>query len=52
MVWIGSILLNIETSGGFSWTRYWSFGFHKMLGISWVAAQLAAPQDGLSSVSK
>jgi hypothetical protein len=26
--------------------------FHKMLGSSWVAAQLAASQGGLSSVSK
>jgi hypothetical protein len=34
------------------WTRYWTFGFHKMLGSSWGAAQLAAPQEGLSSVSK
>jgi hypothetical protein len=29
-----------------------TFGFHKMLGISWVAAQLAASQEGLSSVSE
>jgi hypothetical protein len=34
------------------WTRYWTLGFHKMLGSSWVAAQLVAPQEGLSSVSK
>jgi hypothetical protein len=27
-------------------------GFHKMLGSSLVAAQLAASQEGLSSVSK
>jgi hypothetical protein len=33
------------------WTRWWTFGFHKLLGSSWAAAQLAASQDGLSSVS-
>jgi hypothetical protein len=41
------IWLRIGTSGGLLWTRYWAFGFHKMLGSSW-----AAPQEGLSSVSK
>jgi hypothetical protein len=44
--------LRIGTSGGLLWTRWWTFGFHKMLGSSWVAAQLAASQEGLSSVSK
>jgi hypothetical protein len=44
MVWIGFIWLRIGTSGG-------PFGFHKMLGSSWVAAQLAASQEGLSSMS-
>jgi hypothetical protein len=28
------------------------FGFLKLLGISWMAAQLAASQEWLSSVSK
>jgi hypothetical protein len=37
---------------GLLWTRRWTFGFLKMLGTSWVAAQLAASQEGLSSVSK
>jgi hypothetical protein len=46
----GSIWLRIGTSGGLLWTRRWTFGFHKMLGSSWVAAQLAASQDGLSSM--
>jgi hypothetical protein len=27
-------------------------GFHKMLGSSWVAAQLAASEEGLSSMSE
>jgi hypothetical protein len=39
-------------SGGLLWTWWWIFGFLKMLGSSWVAAQLAASQEGLSSVSK
>jgi hypothetical protein len=52
MVWIGLKWLIIETGGRLLWTRYWTFGFHKMLGSSWVAEQLVAPQEGLSSVSK
>jgi hypothetical protein len=32
------------------WTRQWTFRFHKILGSSWVAAQLAASQEGLSSM--
>jgi hypothetical protein len=51
MEWIGLIWLRIGTSGELLWTRYWTFRFHKMLGGSWGAAQLAAPQEGLSSVS-
>jgi hypothetical protein len=34
------------------WTRCWTSGFHKMLGSSRVAAQLAASQEGLSSMSE
>jgi hypothetical protein len=52
MVWTGFIWLRIGTIGGLLWTRWWTFGFHKMLGSSWVAAKLAASQEGLSSVSK
>jgi hypothetical protein len=52
MGWSGLIWFRIGTSGGLLWTQYWTFGFHKMLGSSWVAAQLAAPQEGLSSVCK
>jgi hypothetical protein len=50
MVWTGSIWLRIGTSGGLLWTRWWTFGFHKMVGSYWVAAQLAASQEGLSSM--
>jgi hypothetical protein len=42
MVWVGLMWLRMGTSGG----------FHKMLGSSWVAAQLAAPLEGLSFVGK
>jgi hypothetical protein len=52
MGWYGLMWLRIGTSGGILWTRYWTFGFHKMLGSSWVAAQFAASQEGLSSVSE
>jgi hypothetical protein len=51
-VWTGSIWLRIGAGGGLLWTRWWTFGFLKMLGSSWVVAQLTASQEGLSSVSK
>jgi hypothetical protein len=46
------IWLRIGTSGGFLWTRQSTSGIHKMLGSSWVAAQLEASQEGLSSMSQ
>jgi hypothetical protein len=46
MVWIGSIWLRIGTSGGLLWALRWTFGLHKMLGGSWVAAQMAALKKG------
>jgi hypothetical protein len=52
VVWTGFIWLRIRTSGGFLWTWYWTFGFHKVLGNSWVDERLATSQKGLSSVSK
>jgi hypothetical protein len=52
MVRIGLIWLRIGTSGGLLWTRLWTFGFLEMLRSSWVAAQLAASQEGLSSMSE
>jgi hypothetical protein len=51
MVWIGLIWFGIGTSGELLWVWRWTFGFHEMLGSSWVAAQLIAPQEGLSYVS-
>ena len=35
----GSSWLRIGTVGGRLWVRYWTFGFHKMRGISWLAAK-------------
>jgi len=32
----------IETSGGLLWKQQWTFGFHKMRGISWLAVELLA----------
>jgi hypothetical protein len=42
VIWTGVFWLRIGTSGGVLWARQWTFGFHKMVGSSWVAAQLAA----------
>jgi accessory gene regulator protein AgrB len=33
-LWTGLGWLRIETGGGHLWMRYWTFGFHKMRGIS------------------
>jgi hypothetical protein len=52
MDWVGLICLRLGTSWGLLWTRQYTFGFHRMLEYSWVAAQLAASQEGLSSVSQ
>ena len=48
--WTGSILLRIGTGGGLLWRRWWTFGFHKMRRISWVAEDLLASQEGLCSM--
>jgi hypothetical protein len=40
----------MRTSGGLSWTRQWTFGFHKMLGNSWAAERLLVSQEGLRSM--
>jgi hypothetical protein len=52
MVWIGLIWLRIGTSRVLLWTRLRTFGVHKILGSSWVAAKLSASQEGLSSTSE
>jgi hypothetical protein len=32
--------------------RYWTFGFHKMLGISWLAEKRLASQERLCSIQQ
>jgi hypothetical protein len=50
VAWTGLIWLRIETSEGLLCTRLWTFGFHKMLGNSWVVAQLLTSPEELSSM--
>jgi hypothetical protein len=45
--WTGSIWLRIGTGGGLLWIRWWTFGFHKVWGISWLAENLLASQEWL-----
>jgi hypothetical protein len=40
-----------RSSGRCSWTRYWDFGFHKMLRMFWLAENLLALQDWLCLVA-
>jgi hypothetical protein len=48
--WTGSIWLRIGTGGGLLCIRWWTFRFHKMRGISWVAEDILASQEGLCSM--
>jgi hypothetical protein len=59
--WVDNIKMDVREIGwgGMDWIdlvqdgdqwRAWAFRFHKMLGNSWVAAQLEASQGGLISV--
>ena len=48
--WIGLMWLRIGTGGGHLWMRQWAFGFHKMQGISWLAENRLASQEGLCSM--
>jgi hypothetical protein len=52
MVGIGSMWLRIGTGGELMWTRWWTSWFRKILGSSRAAAQLAASQEGLSSMNE
>jgi hypothetical protein len=40
-MWTGLVWLRIGTGGELLWTRYWTFGFHEMLGNYYV--QVSAP---------
>ena len=46
----GSLWLGIGTGVRHLWIRKWTFGFHKIHGISWLANDLLASQEGLCSV--
>ena len=48
--WTGSIWLRIRTGGGLLWMRKWTFGFHNIRGISWVAEDLLVSEKGLCSM--
>jgi len=39
-----------SATGGLLWVRWWTSGFHKMWGISWLAEELLASQEGLCSM--
>ena len=42
--------LSIGTDDGHLWIRWWTFGFYKVWGISWLAANQLASQEGPSSM--
>jgi hypothetical protein len=48
--WTGLILFRIGTGDKLSWTWWWTFGFHKMRGISCIAEDLFISQVGLCSM--
>jgi hypothetical protein len=50
VMWTGLIWLRIRTGGELLWIRYWTFGFHEMLGNYRVAWRLVASRVVLSSV--
>jgi hypothetical protein len=50
VVWTRSIWLGIGTGGRHLWMQQWNFRFHKMWGISWLARELLASQEGLCSM--
>jgi hypothetical protein len=49
-VWTGLGWLRIETGSRQLWMRLWTFGFNKMWGISWIATNPLASQEGLYSM--
>jgi hypothetical protein len=49
-LWNGFTWLSIGTSYKVLWTRWWTFRFHERLGISLLAEQLLASQEGLCSM--
>ena len=45
--WTGLIWLRIRKGGGLLWMSLWTFLFHKMWGISWLAEDMLGSQEGL-----
>ena len=48
--WTAMMWLGIGTGGRHLWVLEWTFGLRKMRGISWLAANRLASQDGLCSM--
>ena len=46
----GSSWLRVGARGGHLWIRQWTFVFHKMRRISWLAENQSASQEGLCCV--
>ena len=46
----GLIWLRTATGGRLFWMQWWTFGFHKMWGMFWVAEDILASQEGLCSM--
>jgi hypothetical protein len=49
--WAGFSWLRTGAGGGILWMRWWTFLFHKIGGISWLAEDLLAFQEGLRSMA-
>jgi len=46
----GLISLRAHTPSGLLWIRWWTFGLHKLQGISWLAEELLASQEDVGFV--
>ena len=51
-MWTGLIRLRTGTINKLFWTWLWTFGFHKLQGISWPDKEIFASQEGLYSMHK
>jgi hypothetical protein len=49
--WTRFMWLMICPRGDLLWTRGWTFGFYRVLGISWLAEELSASQKDSASSS-
>jgi hypothetical protein len=48
--WTALIWHKIGTGGGLLWIRWWTFCFHNMRGIFWIAQDVSVSQEGLCSM--